>query len=223
MQFTAPWDMNRAPTLTLPNGWSDEGLPMALQLVGPLGSEAALCRAGYAYEQATDFTASPGGLSFGHAASADSTSWADPRRVDEPALPPPLGAASAGRPRSTPLAGRGLRLQAGTIVDASIIAAPSSTKNQRRRRDPEMHQTKKGNEWHFGMKLHIGVDAATGVTHSLTEAHRLLRGGEREAWGDAGSRARRGVPRLGGRVAGRDASRTPPAAGAAQPTRPARA
>ena len=94
------------------------------------------------------------------------------------------------------LESRGLRLQAGTIVDASIIAAPSSTKNQRRRRDPEMHQTKKGNEWHFGMKLHIGVDAATGVTHSLsttaanradvTEAHRLLRGGEREAWGDAG-------------------------------------
>ena len=59
MQFTAPWDMNRAPTLTLPNGWSDEGLPMALQLVGPLGSEAALCQAGYAYEQATDFMRHP--------------------------------------------------------------------------------------------------------------------------------------------------------------------
>ena len=60
------------------------------------------------------------------------------------------------------LAGQGLRLQAGTIVDASIIAAPSSTKNQDRARDPEMHQTKKGNEWHFGMKLHIGTDAETG-------------------------------------------------------------
>ncbi len=94
------------------------------------------------------------------------------------------------------LAGQGLRLQAGTIVDASIIAAPSSTKNQARRRDPEMHQTRKGNEWYFGMKLHIGTDAETGLTHSLsttaantadvTEAHRLLRGGEREAWGDAG-------------------------------------
>ena len=59
MQFTAPWDMNRAPTLTLPNGWSDEGLPMALQLVGSVGSEAALCRAGYAYEQATDFMRHP--------------------------------------------------------------------------------------------------------------------------------------------------------------------
>ncbi len=94
------------------------------------------------------------------------------------------------------LAGQGLRLQAGTIVDASIIAAPSSTKNQARQRDPEMHQTRKGNEWYFGMKLHIGTDAETGLTHSLsttaantadvTEAHRLLRGGEREAWGDAG-------------------------------------
>ncbi len=59
LQYTAPWDMNRAPTLTLPNGWSEEGLPIALQLVGPLGSEAALCRAGYAYEQATDFMRNP--------------------------------------------------------------------------------------------------------------------------------------------------------------------
>jgi len=59
LRHTAPWDMNRAPTLTLPNGWSEQGLPMALQLVGPLGSEAALCRAGYAYEQATDFIRHP--------------------------------------------------------------------------------------------------------------------------------------------------------------------
>ena len=66
------------------------------------------------------------------------------------------------------LAGRGLRLQAGTIVDASIIAAPSSTKNRARARDPAMHQTKKGNEWRFGMKLHIGVDAVSGLTHSLS-------------------------------------------------------
>lgn len=94
------------------------------------------------------------------------------------------------------LARRGLRLQAGTIVDASIIAAPSSTKNRERRRDPEMHQTRKGNERHFGMKLHIGVDLESGLTHSLSataanaadvsEAHRLLRGDEREAYGDAG-------------------------------------
>ena len=83
-----------------------------------------------------------------------------------------------------------LRLQASTIVDASIIAAPSSTKKQRRQRDPELHQTKKGNYWRLGMKVHIGVDARTGVAPSLsttaayaanvTEAHRLLRGGQRE-------------------------------------------
>ena len=94
------------------------------------------------------------------------------------------------------LAKRGLRLREGTIVDASIIEAPSSTKNRRRARDPEMHQTKKGNEWHFGMKLHIGVDAGSGLVHSMrataanvadvTEAHRLLHGEEREAYGDAG-------------------------------------
>jgi amidase len=59
LQYTAPWDMNRAPSLTLPNGWSEQGLPLALQLVGPLGSEQALCRAGYAYEQATDFMRHP--------------------------------------------------------------------------------------------------------------------------------------------------------------------
>ena len=94
------------------------------------------------------------------------------------------------------LARRGLRLRAGTIVDATIIEAPASTKNRARARDPEMHQTQKGNAWHFGMKLHIGVDAASGLVHSLattaanvndvTVAHRLLHGGETEAWGDAG-------------------------------------
>ena len=94
------------------------------------------------------------------------------------------------------LASRGLRLREGTIVDASIIEAPSSTKNQAGERDPEMHQTKKGNEWYFGMKVHIGVDAQTGVVHSIsttlanvhdvTEAHRLLHGGETRVWGDSG-------------------------------------
>ena len=57
------------------------------------------------------------------------------------------------------LASLGHRLKTGTIVDASIIDAPSSTKNRRGERDPEMHQTKKGNQWYFGMKAHIGVDA----------------------------------------------------------------
>ena len=96
------------------------------------------------------------------------------------------------------LAERGYRVRAGTIVDASIIAAPSSTKNREGARDPEMHQTRKGNEWHFGMKAHIGVDAETGLvhgvratpanTHDLREAVALLHGGEEEVWADAGYR-----------------------------------
>ena len=91
---------------------------------------------------------------------------------------------------------QGLRLREVTIVDASIIEAPSSTKNRGRARDPEMHQTKKGNEWHIGMKIHIGVDADTGLVHSMsttaanshdvTEAHNQLHGGESEVWCDAG-------------------------------------
>ena len=94
------------------------------------------------------------------------------------------------------LESQGLWLKAGTIVDASIIAAPSSTKNRAGERDPEMHQTKKGKEWRFGMKAHIGVDSETGVVHSVTttpanvhdvtETHRLLHGGETQVWGDAG-------------------------------------
>ena len=55
----------------------------------------------------------------------------------------------------------------GTLVDATIIEAPSSTKNKEQQRDPEMHQTKKGNQWHFGMEAHIGVDANVGLPHSL--------------------------------------------------------
>ena len=94
------------------------------------------------------------------------------------------------------LESQGLRLREGTIVDASIIEAPSSTKNRAGERDPEMHQTKKGNQWHFGMKVHIGVDADTGLVHSMsttaanahdvTEAHDLLHGGEKVVWCDAG-------------------------------------
>ena len=94
------------------------------------------------------------------------------------------------------LESQGLKLREGTIVDASIIEAPSSTKNRARERDPEMHQTKKGNQWHFGMKAHIGVDSETGIVHSMsttpanvhdvTEAHNLLHGGETVVWGDVG-------------------------------------
>jgi len=94
------------------------------------------------------------------------------------------------------LASKGLMLKEGTVVDATIIAAPSSTKNQGKERDPEMHQTKKGNQWHFGMKAHIGADAAHGLVHTLvttaanvsdvTQAHALLHGEESLAFGDAG-------------------------------------
>lgn len=62
----------------------------------------------------------------------------------------------------------GLMMHGGTIVDASLIAAPKSTKNQDGKRDPEMHQTKKGNEWYFGMKVHAGVDAGSGYVHTIT-------------------------------------------------------
>ena len=58
-------------------------------------------------------------------------------------------------------------LREGTIVDATLIAAPPSTKNQSGKRDPEMHQSKKGKQWHFGMKAHIGVDAHSGLVHTV--------------------------------------------------------
>ena len=94
------------------------------------------------------------------------------------------------------LADKGLLMRAGTIVDATIIAAPSSTKNAGNARDPEMHQTKKGNQWHFGMKAHIGVDAQSGLVHrvvctaanvsDINVAGALLHGEEHAAFGDAG-------------------------------------
>jgi IS5 family transposase len=87
-------------------------------------------------------------------------------------------------------------MRGGTIVDATIIAAPSSTKNEAKTRDPEMHQVKKGNEWHFGMKMHVGVDAGTGYIHSvtataanvhdITEAHKLIREDDKFMSGDSG-------------------------------------
>ena len=91
---------------------------------------------------------------------------------------------------------RGLLLRAGTLVDAPISAAPSSTKNRRRERDPEMHQTKKGNQWPFGMKAHVGVDADSGLVRrvvgtaanvsDLSQTHHLLHGEEQAAHADAG-------------------------------------
>ena len=92
----------------------------------------------------------------------------------------------------------GLLMRVGTIVDATIIAAPCSTKNASGERDPEMHQAKKGNQWHHGMKAHIGVDAESGLVHTVvstaanvndvTQAGALLHGKETDAFGDAGSR-----------------------------------
>ena len=88
---------------------------------------------------------------------------------------------------------KGLLLRTGTIVDATIIAAPSSTKNSEGTRDPEMKQTRKGNNWHFGMKLHVGTDRR-GIVHTVTATHaataditqlnELLHGDEREIYGD---------------------------------------
>ncbi len=94
------------------------------------------------------------------------------------------------------LAARGVRLREGTIVDATIIDAPASTQNRTQQRDPEMHQVKQGNQWYFGMQAHIGVDAQTGLVHSVattaanvadvTQVPQLLHGGETRVWGDAG-------------------------------------
>jgi len=94
------------------------------------------------------------------------------------------------------LESQGLMMRGGTIVDATIISAPSSTKNRKKERDPEMHQTKKGNQWYFGMKSHIGVDAGSGLVHSVenTAANihdivvtpNLLRADDSVVYGDSG-------------------------------------
>jgi IS5 family transposase len=90
---------------------------------------------------------------------------------------------------------RGLLMSKGTLVDATLIAAPSSTKNQDHARDPEMHQTKKGNQWYFGLKAHIGVDKESGLVHTLvttanvsdiSQTAALLHGQEQDVWLDAG-------------------------------------
>lgn len=96
------------------------------------------------------------------------------------------------------LSRKGLLLKKGSIVDATIIPAPSSTKNEDGERDPEMHQTKKGEQWYFGMKAHIGVDADSGLVHTVTttaaneadveQVADLLHGKEREVWADSGYR-----------------------------------
>ena len=92
-----------------------------------------------------------------------------------------------------------MAMKQSTIIVSTIIAAPSSTKNEKRERDPEMHQTCKGKQWHFGMKVHIGVDSESGLiysvettavnVHDLTTAHELLHGEETVVYADAGYQA----------------------------------
>ena len=99
-------------------------------------------------------------------------------------------------PINATLAAKGLMLKTGAVVDATLIAAPRSTKNSTGERDPEMRQTKKGNQWHFGMKAPIGVDADSGLVHSVigtaanvndvTQGHGLLHGEETVVFADAG-------------------------------------
>ncbi len=93
------------------------------------------------------------------------------------------------------LAEKGMKVTRGTIVDATIINAPGSTKNRKKARDPEMHQTKKGNQWYFGMKAHVGVDSRTKLIHSVVATAAnvhdsrvlpdLLHGDETRVWGDS--------------------------------------
>jgi IS5 family transposase len=96
---------------------------------------------------------------------------------------------------------KGLKIATGTIVDATIIHAPSSTKNKDKARDPEMHQTKKGNQWYFGMKAHLGVDSREKLIHAVAATPAnvhdgeiigdLLHGDERRVWGDQAYRGKR--------------------------------
>jgi IS5 family transposase len=103
------------------------------------------------------------------------------------------------------LESKGVRITKGTIVDATIIHAPSSTKNQKQERDPEMHQTRKGNQWYFGMKAHVGVDSKTKIIHTVvataaniadaTVLPELLHGEETRVWGDQAYRGQTEVIR----------------------------
>jgi transposase, IS5 family len=104
------------------------------------------------------------------------------------------------------LLANGMKLSGGTIVDATLITAPASTKNQEQSRDPEMHQSKKGNQWYFGMKVHIGADSHSGLVHSVSvtaanvhdsqELPNLLHGQETRLYGDSAYRGKKQRARL---------------------------
>ena len=104
------------------------------------------------------------------------------------------------------LQANGVKVSGGTIVDATLLAAPPSTKNEEKARDPEMHQVKKGNQWHFGMKVHVGADSKTGLIHSASitaanvhdshEVPNLLHGDETRFYGDSAYRGKAQRERL---------------------------
>ena len=110
------------------------------------------------------------------------------------------------------LKANGMAMKQGTIIDATLIAAPSSIKNKQGERDPEMHQTKKGNQWYFGMKVHIGVDKDSGLIHSvettaanvhdLTPVAELLHGEEVVVYADAGYQGIEKRPEMRGKAIG---------------------
>ncbi len=153
-------------------GYSDPAMEEALYEVAPLRRFA--------------------GLSLARASVPDETTILNFRRLLEThgLAPKILEAVNAD------LGDRGMMMRQGTIVDATLIHAPSSTKNQTGKRDPEMHSTRKGNQWYFGMKAHIGVDAESGLTHTVTgtsanvadvvEVGKLLHGKEEAVYADAG-------------------------------------
>ncbi len=153
-------------------GYSDPAMEEALYEVAPLRRFA--------------------GLSLARGSVPDETTILNFRRLLEThALAPAILATV-----NTHLSGQGLLLRQGTIVDATIIHAPSSTKNKDKTRDPEMHSTRKGNQWYFGMKAHIGVDVESGLVHTVTgtaanvadvlEVDKLLHGKEKTVYADAG-------------------------------------
>ena len=131
------------------------------------------------------------GIDLGRERVPDGTTLLKFRRLLEKHI---LGAALFAKVGEV-LQGKGMKVGTGTIVDATIISAPPSTKNAQGERDPEMHQTRKGQQWYFGMKLHIGVDSRTGLAHSavVTAANvhdkhplpQLLHGAEQEVYGDS--------------------------------------
>ncbi|MGH8250141.1 MAG: IS5 family transposase [Steroidobacteraceae bacterium] len=131
------------------------------------------------------------GIDLGREPAPDETTICKfPHRLEEHELGKQIFAAVNAH-----LASHGFKVSTGTIVDATIIAAPSSTKNQKGERDPEMHQTKKGNQWYFGMKAHVGVDSRLKIIHSVAASAAnihdslalpvLLHGKETRVWGDS--------------------------------------